>query len=88
MTDKIEGQTADTVQTPSANRPEDSSPGTRSMSGKQQLSIVNLLYNADYIGHSSPQPYDGVEGRPNKGQSHADEPRSDRGIIGSGIFFC
>ncbi|KAJ5119099.1 transcriptional regulator family: Fungal Specific TF [Penicillium atrosanguineum] len=51
------------------------------MSGKQQLSIVNLLYNADYTGHLSPQSYDGVEARPSKGQGHAEEPRSDVEIM-------
>ncbi|KAI1832832.1 transcriptional regulator family: Fungal Specific TF [Penicillium roqueforti] len=30
-------------------------------SGKSQLSIVNLLYNADYIGHPSPQSHDGTD---------------------------
>lgn len=55
------------------------------MSGKQQLSIVNLLYNADYTGHSSPQSYDGVEGTPSKRQAHADEPRSDVGVISTGM---
>lgn len=42
------------------------SPGTRHTKGnrrscKSQLSIVNLLYNADYIGHPSPQSHDGVD---------------------------
>ncbi|CAI7574529.1 unnamed protein product [Penicillium glandicola] len=30
-------------------------------SSKSQLSIVNLLYNADYVGHPSPQSYDGTD---------------------------
>ncbi|KAJ5520415.1 transcriptional regulator family: Fungal Specific TF [Penicillium fimorum] len=29
-------------------------------SSKSQLSIVNLLYNADYVGHSSPQSHEGA----------------------------
>ncbi|KAJ5930042.1 transcriptional regulator family: Fungal Specific TF [Penicillium verhagenii] len=53
------------------NRPQPSSPENRSTPGKSQLSIVNLLYNADYTGHPSPQSYDGAEGGPNKTSSYA-----------------
>ncbi|KAJ5917844.1 transcriptional regulator family: Fungal Specific TF [Penicillium verhagenii] len=52
-------------------KPQPSSPENRSTPGKSQLSIVNLLYNADYTGHPSPQSYDGAEGGPNNTSSYA-----------------
>ncbi|KAJ5651914.1 transcriptional regulator family: Fungal Specific TF [Penicillium longicatenatum] len=63
-----------------ANRPQPSSPENRSTSGKSQLSIVNLLYNADYTGHPSPQSYDSKESS-HKSSSYANAPRSTAGPI-------
>jgi hypothetical protein len=41
--------------------PETSQDLNSRKSGKSQLSIVNLLYNADYPGHPSPQSQSGGE---------------------------
>ncbi|KAJ5510662.1 transcriptional regulator family: Fungal Specific TF [Penicillium expansum] len=41
--------------------PETSHSKDNRRSSKSQLSIVNLLYNADYVGHPSPQSHDGAE---------------------------
>ncbi|KAJ5549339.1 transcriptional regulator family: Fungal Specific TF [Penicillium frequentans] len=64
-----------------ANRPQPSSPENRSTPGKSQLSIVNLLYNADYTGHPSPQSHNSTEGSSHKSPSYANVPRSAAGLI-------
>ncbi|KAJ6114525.1 transcriptional regulator family: Fungal Specific TF [Penicillium sp. IBT 16267x] len=61
--------------------PQPSSPENRSTPGKSQLSIVNLLYNADYTGHPSPQSYNSTEGSSHKSSSYANAPRSAAGLI-------
>ncbi|KAJ5623379.1 transcriptional regulator family: Fungal Specific TF [Penicillium lividum] len=62
---------------PKITRPQPSSPENRSASGKSQLSIVNLLYNADYTGHLSPQSYAGAEGGSHRSSSYENAPRSE-----------
>ena len=84
--DQRENQRVNIGHTTPATRLQASSQGIRSMAGKQQLSIVNLLYNADYTGHPSLQSCEGVEGRPLIGQVHADEQRSDVGIMSTGML--
>ena len=71
----------DVVAKTTVSRPQASSPENRSTSGKSQLSIVNLLYNADYTGHPSPQSYDNTEGSSQKSSSHANAPRSAPGVV-------
>ncbi|KAJ5377274.1 transcriptional regulator family: Fungal Specific TF [Penicillium cataractarum] len=57
------------------NRPQPLSPatcpGAGPLTSKAQLSIVNLLYNADYTGHPSPRSLNGVEGATNSSPSFA-----------------
>jgi hypothetical protein len=57
----------------SANRPQPLSPATGTgagpLSSKAQLSIVNLLYNADYTAHPSPHSFTGPESGTNRSPS-------------------
>ncbi|GLI77201.1 hypothetical protein PoHVEF18_005487 [Penicillium ochrochloron] len=46
-------------------------PRTGPLSSKAQLSIVNLLYNADYTGHPSPHSLTGVDSRTSRSPSFA-----------------
>jgi hypothetical protein len=55
-------------------------------SGRSQLSIVNLLYNADYNGHSSPQSHDGAELAAQSSPSVADATRNGTSPKNNGIF--
>ena len=55
-------------------------PGTGPLSSKAQLSIVNLLYNADYTGHPSPHSLTGVECGTNRSPSFAVE-QDDAGAV-------
>ncbi|KAJ5886901.1 transcriptional regulator family: Fungal Specific TF [Penicillium subrubescens] len=67
-------------------------PRTGPLSGKAQLSIVNLLYNADYTGHPSPHSITGVESGTNRspsfvvGQGHAGALNNSQDINLPAIF--
>ena len=67
-------------------RPQPSSPESRSTSGRAQLSIVNLLYNADYTGHPSPQSYDSPGGV-SRGAIYPDTSvrESEQGVQGQSL---
>lgn len=57
--------------------PETSQTKSNGSSSKSQLSIVNLLYNAEYTGHPTPPSNDGVDFAAQRKDSVADGP-SDR----------
>lgn len=50
------------------------------MSSKAQLSIVNLLYNADYTGHPSPQSQDGYR-NPSDGDGSRGNSNTSKGKV-------
>ncbi|KAJ5797572.1 transcriptional regulator family: Fungal Specific TF [Penicillium pulvis] len=75
------GGNQDVAAKTTANRPRLSSPENGSTPGKSQLSIVNLLYNADYTGHPSPQSHNSTEGSSHKSPSYANVPKSAAGLI-------